>query len=50
MKHKIGILLGVLLWSLMACQSSSILRGSSQEQAFRERYVQKPFYQYFGQF
>ena len=44
MKHKIGSLLGVLLWSLMACQSTSILRGSSQEQAFRERYVQKPFY------
>jgi len=43
-KHKIGILLGVLLWSLMACQSSSILQGSSQEHAFRERYVQKPFY------
>jgi hypothetical protein len=44
MKHKIGGLLGVLLWSLMACQSSSILQGSSQERAFRERYVQKPFY------
>jgi hypothetical protein len=43
-KHKIGGLLGVLLWTLMACQSTSILRGSSQEQAFRERYVQKPFY------
>jgi hypothetical protein len=43
-KHKIGSLLGILLWSLMACQSTSILRGSSQEQAFRERYVQKPFY------
>ena len=44
MKHKMGGLLGVLLWTLMACQSTSILRGSSQEQAFRERYVQKPFY------
>jgi hypothetical protein len=44
-KHKkIGGLLGVLLWTLMACQSTSILRGSSQEQAFWERYVQKPFY------
>jgi hypothetical protein len=43
-KHKIGGLLGVLLWSLIACQTSSILRGSSQEQAFRERYVEKPFY------
>jgi hypothetical protein len=28
----------------MACQSSSILQGSGQERAFRERYVQKPFY------
>ena len=44
MKHKIGGLCGVLLWTLMACQSPGILRGSSQEQAFRERYVQKPFY------
>ena len=44
MKHKIGGLLSILLWTLMACQSSTILRGSSQEQAFRERYVQKPFY------
>jgi len=43
-KHKIGVLLGVLLWTLMACQSTSILQGSSQEQAFQERYVQKPFY------
>lgn len=44
MKHKIGILLGVLLWTLMACQTTGILYGSSQERAFRERYVQKPFY------
>ena len=44
MKHKMGGLLSVLLWTLTACQSTSILRGSSQEQAFRERYVQKPFY------
>jgi hypothetical protein len=43
-KHKMGGLLGLLLWTLMACQSTGILRGSSQEQAFRERYVQKPFY------
>ena len=43
-KHRIGVLLGVLLWSLMACQGSSILQGSSQERAFRERYVEKPFY------
>ena len=44
MKHKIACLLGVLLWTLMACQYSGILRGSSDERAFRERYVQKPFY------
>jgi hypothetical protein len=43
-KHNIGGLVGVLLWTLMACQSTGILQGSSQEQAFRERYVQKPFY------
>jgi hypothetical protein len=43
-KHKIACLLSVLLWALMACQSTGILRGSSHEQAFRERYVQKPFY------
>jgi hypothetical protein len=43
-KNKIGSLLGVLLWTLMACQSTGILRESSQERAFRERYVQKPFY------
>lgn len=44
MKHKIGGLVSVLLWTLMACQSSSIFQGSGQERAFRERYVQKPFY------
>lgn len=44
MKHKIGGLLGVLLWTLMACQGTGILQGSGQERAFRERYVQKPFY------
>jgi len=43
-KHRMGILLGVLLWSLMACQSSSLFQGRSQEWAFRERYIQKPFY------
>jgi hypothetical protein len=43
-KHKVGALLGVLLWTLMACQSTGILRESRQERAFRERYVQKPFY------
>ena len=44
MKHRIGGLIGVLLWTLMACQSTGILQSSSQERAFRERYVQKPFY------
>ena len=44
MKHRMGILLGVLLWSLMACQSSSLFQGRSQEWAFRERYIQRPFY------
>jgi hypothetical protein len=43
-KYKIGGLVSVLLWTLMACQSTRILQGSSQEQAFREHYVQKPFY------
>src|SRR5712692_8016707 len=43
-KHKIGFLVGVLLCTLMACRSTGILQGSSQEQAFRERYVDKPFY------
>ena len=44
MKHKLGGLVGMLLWTLMSCQSTSILQGSSHEQAFRERYVEKPFY------
>jgi len=43
-KHKIACLLGVLLWALIACQSTGILQGSGHETAFRERYVQKPFY------
>src|SRR5215510_6019235 len=43
-QHKIGFLVGVLLYSLTACQSTGILQGRSQERAFRERYVQKPFY------
>jgi hypothetical protein len=43
-KHKMGFLVGVLLCTLMACRSTGILQGSSQERAFRERYVQKPFY------
>jgi hypothetical protein len=43
-KHKIACLVSVLLWALMACQSTGILQGSRHEQAFRERYVQKPFY------
>ena len=44
MQHKRGFLVGVLLCILTACQSTGILQGSSQERAFRERYVQKPFY------
>jgi len=43
-KHKIACLLSVLLWTLMACTSSGIFQGRSQELAFQERYVQKPFY------
>ncbi len=43
-KHKMGFLVGVLLCTLMACRSTGILQGSSQQQAFRERYVDKPFY------
>lgn len=41
---KTGILLSALLWVLMACHSTGILRGRSHAQAFRERYVQRPFY------
>ncbi len=44
MKHKIVCLVSVLLWTLIACRGSSILQGGRHEQAFRERYVQKPFY------
>ena len=44
MKHKIACLVSVLLGGLIACQSAGILLGSSQVQAFRERYMQKPFY------
>ncbi len=44
MKHKIACLVSVLLWTLIACRGSSILQGGRHEQAFRERYVQKPFY------
>jgi hypothetical protein len=43
-KYTIECLVGVLLCILTACQSTGILQGSSQERAFRERYVQKPFY------
>src|SRR5262245_34618426 len=43
-KHMIACLVSVLLWALMACQSTGILRGSSHAQAFQERYVEKPFY------
>jgi hypothetical protein len=34
----------MLLWTLMACHSSSIFQGSREERVFRERYLQKPFY------
>jgi len=44
MRQKLGCLIGVLLCTLIACRSVGILRGSSQVRAFRERYVEKPFY------
>ena len=44
MKHKIACLLGMLLWTLMACTSSGIFQGRSQERAFQERYIHQPFY------
>jgi hypothetical protein len=45
MRQKLGGLIGVLLCTLIACaRSAGILQGSSQVQAFRERYVEKPFY------
>lgn len=44
MKHKLGCLVGVLLCTLVACRSTGILQGGKHERAFRERYVDKPFY------
>ena len=44
MTQKIGCLVGVLLCTLIACSSPGILQGSKQVQAFRERYVEQPFY------
>ena len=44
MRQKLGGLIGVLLCALIACRSAGILQGSSQVRAFRERYVEKPFY------
>ena len=44
MQHKITCLVSMLLWTLMACRSSSIFQDSSEERVFRERYLQKPFY------
>ena len=44
MKQKIGCLVGVLLCTLIACQSTGVLQGSKHERAFRERYVDTPFY------
>jgi hypothetical protein len=43
-KPKLTCLVGVLLCTLIACRMTSILQGSKQERAFRERYVDKPFY------
>jgi hypothetical protein len=43
-KHKIACLVSVLLWTLIACRSSGIFQGSSEERVFRERYLRKPFY------
>jgi len=43
-RQKLGGLIGVLLCTLIACRSAGILQGGSQERAFRERYVEKPFY------
>ena len=43
-KQKLAFLVSVLLCTLIACRSTGILQGSKQEQAFRERYVEKPFY------
>ena len=44
MKQKIGCLVSVLLYALIACRSTGILQGSKHERAFRERYVDTPFY------
>lgn len=44
MRQKLGCLISVLLCTLIACRSAGILQGSSQARAFRERYVEKPFY------
>lgn len=43
-RQKLGCLIGVLLCTLIACRSASILQGSRQERAFRERYVETPLY------
>src|SRR5215471_12573431 len=44
MRRKLGCLIGVLLYALIACHSSGILQGGSQVRAFREHYVDQPFY------
>jgi len=44
MRQKLGFLVGVLLCAMIACRNPGILQGSRQERAFRERYVDKPFY------
>ncbi len=44
MQRQFGFLGGMLLWTMVACQSSAIFQASRHEQAFRERYVDYPFY------
>jgi len=43
-RQKLGGLIGVLVCTLIACRSASILQGSGQERAFLERYVERPLY------
>lgn len=45
MRSKISGLIGVLVCSLMACQSAGdIFQNKTHEQSFQRRYVQQPFY------
>jgi hypothetical protein len=43
-KKSVYVLVVVALFGLTACRMSSILRSKPQENAFRERYIGKPFY------